>query len=505
MTEVGASWEVSAASIAAEVREGRQTASAVVETCLEQIQSTDDSVRAYLEVFDAEARSRAEDIDRRRQRGETLGALAGVPVAIKDNLNYDGHSLTCGSKILDGYRAPFSATAVRRLLAADAIIVGRVNQDEFAMGSSCENSAHHPSHNPWHLGMVPGGSSGGSAAAVASASVPLALGSDTGGSIRQPAALCGLVGLKPTWGRVSRFGLVAFGSSLDQIGPLSRNVQDSALALEVIAGHDERDATSADRPVGRYSVAVDAALRGGSLEGQRIGVLREVETGALAPDVLADWERSLRLLEEAGAVIEEVSVPNLPGAVAAYYVIANSEASANLARFDGARYGLRVEGAPNLPEMYTRTRSAGFGTEVKRRIMLGTFALSSGYCDAYYNRARGVSKALATQFEEAFSSVDALITPTTPSGAFGLGERTDDPVAMYLSDIFTTPASLSGLPAISIPSGLDARGLPLSVQLIAPLFEEERLLGMAALLERELDFVERPRFRDASEAGVDRF
>ncbi len=494
-------WETTAHQLASDTRAGAVRAIDTVEQALERVRTTDTSVRAYLELFDDSVCEQAGALDQRQAAGEPLGRLAGVPVAIKDNLNYAGHALTCGSRILAGYRAPFTATAVDRLVKEDALVIGRVNQDEFAMGSSCENSAFHPTHNPWHLGMVPGGSSGGSAAAVAAGSVPLALGSDTGGSIRQPAALCGLVGLKPTWGRISRWGLVAFGSSLDQIGPLTRNVADTALALEVMAGADARDATSARQSVPSYSDAALSAQAEGSLDGVRIGVLDEVDTSALPTDALAEWERTLSVLEAAGAKVEAVSVPNLPGAVSAYYVMANSEASANLARFDGARYGLRAAGGANLRDMYVRTRSQGFGAEVKRRIMLGTFALSSGYYDAYYARARGVSRALTAQFAEAFERVDVLATPTTPGGAFGLGERLQDPVAMYLSDVFTTPSSLTGLPSIALPTGLDERGLPLSLQLIAPAFAEATLLRHASVVEREISFQARPDFRPADEAA----
>ena len=377
-----------------------------------------------------------------------MGPLAGVPVALKDNLSLAGAPLTCGSRILTGYRAPFSATAVERLVAAGAVVVGKTNLDEFAMGSSCEGSAFKPTRNPWHLGTVPGGSSGGSAAAVAAGSVPLALGSDTGGSVRQPAALCGVVGFKPTYGRVSRWGLVAFASSLDQIGPLARNVRDAALALGVIAGADGRDATASPLPVADHLAEIEAGAGG-----LRVGVVREIEVAELGADSRRVWAAALDRLRAAGAELVEVSIPAVRAAVAVYYVVANCEASANLARFDGVRYGRRAAGAESLGELYVESRSRGFGAEVQRRIMLGTFALSAGYHEAYYGRARGVLEALRGEFDAAFGEVDLVVTPTTPGGAFALGEKLDDPLAMYLSDVFTAPASLAGLPAVAVPAG----------------------------------------------------
>jgi aspartyl-tRNA(Asn)/glutamyl-tRNA(Gln) amidotransferase subunit A len=363
------------------------------------------------------------------------------------------------------------------------------------MGSSCENSAYQTTRNPWDLRRVPGGSSGGSAAAVAAGAVPLALGSDTGGSIRQPAAFCGIVGVKPTYGRVSRYGLVAFGSSVDQVGPLTRDVRSAALALEIMAGGDPRDATASRR-------AVPSLLDGieGGLAGVRVGILREVPVGGLEPAMAAAWRAALARLERLGAELVEISVPNIPAAIAIYYVIANSEASANLSRFDGVRFGLRVvEGG--LEETYTATRTAGFGHEVKRRIILGSFALSAGYYDAYYGRARDVLRALERQFRRAFSTVDLIATPTTPGAAFGLGEKTGDPLAMYLSDIFTTPASLAGLPAVALPCGEDADGLPLSLQLMAAPFEEPRLLCAARAFEHDLAWRVAPEFRGEIEAA----
>ena len=415
-------------------------------------------------------------------------------MARKDNLAMAGRRTGCGSRILDGYVSPVTATAIDRLVREDAIFVGRTNMDEFAMGSSCENSAFQATRNPWDLRRVPGGSSGGSAAAVAAGAVPLALGSDTGGSIRQPAAFCGVVGLKPSYGRVSRYGLVAFGSSVDQIGPIGRDVRSSALALEVMAGADSRDSTSAGVAVPEMLSGIEAGLAG-----MRVGILREVPVDELEPAMAASWRSALARLERLGADLVEISVPNIPAAIGIYYVIANSEASANLARFDGVRFGLRVAD-PGLQGTYAATRTAGFGHEVKRRIILGTFALSSGYYDAYYGRARGVLRALRRQFTTAFESVDLIVTPTTPGAAFALGERTGDPLSMYLSDIFTTPASLAGLPATAIPCGRDEAGLPLSLQIIAAPFEETGLLRAARAFESDFAWMVDPDFRGERDA-----
>jgi aspartyl-tRNA(Asn)/glutamyl-tRNA(Gln) amidotransferase subunit A len=467
-------WERPAAELGAGVRSGEFSAADVTAAALARLRAVEPLLGAFLHVLDAEAMRRAEAIDRRRRGGQALGPLAGVPVALKDNLHLAGHPVSCASRVLEGYVAPYTATAVARLLEADAVVIGKTNLDEFAMGSSCENSAFGPTRNPWNLDMVPGGSSGGSAAAVAAGCVPLALGSDTGGSIRQPAALSGVVGLKPTYGRVSRYGLVAFASSLDQIGPLTRRVSDAALALDVIAGHDPRDATSAAEPVPGFVAGL-----GSGIAGLRIGVLREVDAGSLAPDSAAVWRRALATLESLGAVVSEVSMPYLPAAIAVYYVVANSEASANLARFDGVRYGRRATPAAasdGLLGTYVESRSQGFGAEVKRRIMLGTFALAAGYYEAYYGRARGVQRALRDQFARVLETVDILVTPTSPTGAFALGEKLDDPLTMYLNDIFTVPANLLGAPALAVPSGFDERGLPLSIQFLGRPFDEATLL-----------------------------
>jgi aspartyl-tRNA(Asn)/glutamyl-tRNA(Gln) amidotransferase subunit A len=482
--------------LAAAVRGGELTAGEVVESCLQRTAAIEPRVGAYLRRFDDAARRRAEEVDRRRVGGEPLGPLAGVPVALKDNLNLAGDGCTCASRILEGYRATYTATAVERLIAADAIVVGKTNLDEFAMGSSCENSAFQVTRNPWRLDAVPGGSSGGSAAAVAAGSVPLALGSDTGGSIRQPAAFCGLVGVKPTYGRVSRYGLVAFASSLDQIGPLARSTRDAALALQVIAGADPADATSAHRPPEDYLATIEAPVAG-----MRAGIVAEVDTAALAPAVRADWERSLDRLRGLGVELREVALPNLPATIAVYYVIANSEASANLARYDGIRYGRRARSAGSLNDLYLDTREQGFGAEVKRRILLGTFALSSGYYDAYYGRACGVRRELERQFAAAFTEVDFVVTPTSPTAAFAIGEKVDDPLEMYLSDIYTAPINLAGLPAVALPSGLDPSGLPLSLQLVGRPFAEADLLRVARSLERVTGAPALPELLDVAAGG----
>ncbi len=482
-------WQESAEEIARRVRSGRLSAVEVFDACLERVRAVEPKISAYLNVLAEAGRRQAAAVDRRRADGEELGPLAGVPVAIKDNISLRGQPLTCGSRILDGYVAPYSATALERLSAADAVLLGKCNLDEYGMGSSCENSRRQLTRNPWHLGRVPGGSSGGSAATVAAGGVPLALGSDTGGSVRQPAAFCGIVGLKPTYGRVSRYGLVAFVSSTDQIGPLTRSVRDAALALSVIAGGDGRDSTSARRPVDAFPGRIEEGIAG-----LRVGVVREVDPAELEPASRRTFERALALLEGAGAELRQLSIPAIRAAIACYYVIATSEASANLARFDGIRYGRRAAVERSFADLQAGSRSAGFGAEVKRRIMLGTFALSAGYYDAYYGRAQRVRETQRREFAAAFESVDALVMPTAPGGAFAIGERIEDPLAMYLSDIFTTPASLAGLPALSVPSGCDDRGMPLALQIMAPPFAEATALRVGRAFEKAVDFQGEPGF-----------
>ncbi len=446
---------------------------------LDRIAAAEPAVDAFLAVLADRALERARSLDRALAAGEPVPPLAGVPLAVKDVLHIEGQPTTCGSRVLEGYQALFSATAVARLERAGAIVLGKTNLDEFAMGSSTERSAYKPTRNPWDRERVPGGSSGGSAAAVAAGMVPVALGSDTGGSIRQPAAFCGVVGLKPTYGRVSRYGLVAFASSLDQVGPFARSVEDVALVAEALFGHDPKDATSARTPV----PALVAALAG-SLEGLRVGVPRSFLASGVEPATLARFDEALCALTAAGADVREVALPHLPHAVATYYLVATAEASSNLARYDGVRYGLRAAGEGDLRAMYGRTRDAGFGPEVKRRIILGTFALSAGYYDAYYVRAQRVRTLIRRDFERAFEGCDVIATPTTPTPAFRLGEKTADPLQMYLGDIFTVPANLAGIPGLSLPCGL-ASGLPVGLQLLGRPFDEETLLRVGAGFQRE--------------------
>jgi aspartyl-tRNA(Asn)/glutamyl-tRNA(Gln) amidotransferase subunit A len=445
---------------------------------LDRIAAADPAVDAFLAVTADRALDRARALDARLRADDAAPALAGVPLAVKDVLHIEGLPTTCASRILEGYRPPFTATAVERLEAAGAIVVGKTNMDEFAMGSSTENSAYRPTRNPWDPARVPGGSSGGSAVAVAARMAAVALGTDTGGSIRQPAAFCGVVGLKPTYGRVSRYGLVAFGSSLDQVGPLARSVEDVALAAAPLFGPDPHDATSVTRPAGdlRSAVSRDAA-------GLRVGVPRAFLERGVEPGTMARFEEALAALASAGAILVDVELPHLRYAVAAYYLVATAEASSNLARYDGVRFGLREGGDADLRSLYGRTRDAGFGPEVKRRIILGTFALSSGYYDAYYLRAQKVRALIRRDFDRAFEACDAVATPTTPSPAFRLGEKTSDPLQMYLEDIFTVPANLAGLPALSLPCGL-ASGLPVGLQLLGRPFDEETLLRAGAAYQR---------------------
>ena len=460
---------------------GETTCAATVSEAFQRIEEGR-HLNAFLSLLQERAEERARQIDERIATG-TAGRLAGMTLAIKDNIAMTGEQLSCGSKILTGFRSLYSATAIERLEAADAIIVGRTNMDEFAMGSSNENSHFGPVLNPLDTARVPGGSSGGSGAAVAAGMCHGSLGSETGGSVRQPAAFLGLVGVKPTYGRVSRYGLVAFASSLDQISPFAHTVEDAALILETIAGHCPNDATSSPTEVGSYTDGLASA----DVRGMRVGLPREYFIEGMHPSVVAAVDRTRALLVDAGAEIVEVSLPHTEYTIPTYYVIATAEASSNLARFDGARYGYRSPEARTVQEMYEMSRSEGFGPEVKRRIMLGTFVLSSGYYDAYYRKAQQVRNLIHRDMERAFSDVDLLLCPTTPTPAFRLGEKTDDPIAMYLSDIFTAAANLAGVPAISVPAGRDEEsGLPVGVQFIAPKFEEARMFHAAAWLERAL-------------------
>jgi aspartyl-tRNA(Asn)/glutamyl-tRNA(Gln) amidotransferase subunit A len=454
-----------------------------VERSLAAIEAFDGRVGAFLEVDRDGALRQAEELDRRRARGEPLGPLAGVPIALKDVLCRRGWVVSCASRMLERFVAPYDATVVARLLAADAILIGRVNMDEFAMGSSCETSAFQVTRNPWDLERTPGGSSGGSAAAVAAGMAPVALGTDTGGSIRQPAGLCGVVGLKPTYGRVSRYGLVAYASSLDQIGPLARSVTEAARVLEVIAGHDPADSTSVDRPVPAYSRSVDQPL-----PGLRIGLVREHFGEGLDPEVEQAVRAAVEVYRGLGAEIVEVSLPHQQYCVAVYYIVAPSEASSNLARYDGVHYGHRASRFDDLIDLYAASRGEGFGSEVKRRIMLGTYALSAGYYEAYYHKALQVRRLIRQDFDAAFQRVDVIASPVAPRPAFRLGELIDDPLSMYLNDIYTLSANLAGLPGLSLPCGFSREGLPIGLQLLAPPFEEERLLRAARMYERATDW-----------------
>jgi aspartyl-tRNA(Asn)/glutamyl-tRNA(Gln) amidotransferase subunit A len=460
------------------VRSGERSAESIATETLARVDAREPSVKAFLHVDRAGFVESAKAVDAKRARGEELGLLAGVPIAIKDALCMTGVPTTAASRILEGYKPVYDATVVAKLRAADATIVGKTNLDEFAMGSSNENSAYGKVQNPWDLERAPGGSSGGSAAAVASRMCPGSLGSDTGGSIRQPASFCGIVGVKPTYGRVSRYGLIAFASSLDQVGPFATDVRGAARMLKVLAGHDPHDATTLDAAVDDFEAAC-----GSSVKGLRVGIPREYFGEGLDPEVDVAVRRAISCLEHYGCTVKPVSLPHTRYAVATYYVLATAEASSNLARFDGVRYGLRKEPDRDLRNMYGATRDAGFGPEVKRRILLGTFVLSSGFYDAYYLKAQKVRTLITRDFEKAFEEVDVLGAPTAPTTAFKIGEKSHDPLAMYLSDIDTLPASLAGVPAMSIPVGLSASGLPIGLQIITPHLQEGRAFAVAAACE----------------------
>lgn len=448
-----------------------------VEASLRTIADAEPSVQGFLSIDGEAALARAKTLDSSKQRG-----LFGVPYALKDNMCTSGVRTTAASRILENYIPPYTATAAQKLLDADGICVGKTNMDEFAMGSSTENSAFQKTYNPHDLTRVPGGSSGGSAAVVAAGMVPFSLGSDTGGSIRQPASFCGVVGLKPTYGRVSRYGLMAFASSLDQIGPFTHTAEDAALVLNVISGHDGMDSTSAPVAVEDFTQGIDEGI-----QGLRIGIVRDIDESGLHSDVKAAMDRAIQALQSAGAEIVEIRLPHSQYAVATYYLIAPAEASSNLARYDGVRYGRRVE-AESLLEMYERTRSEGFGMEVKRRIMIGTYALSSGYYDAYYKRAQQMRTKIREDFDTAFATCDVILTPTAPTPAFSLGEKSDNPLQMYLNDLYTIPANLAGIPGISIPCGLSGN-LPIGLQLLGKAFAERTLLRVAHTYEQIRGFV----------------
>ncbi len=507
--------KASAAQLVGRLSAGEVTSVEVTQAFLDRIDRLDGSVQAFLKVDPAAALAQAEEIDRRRRSGKPIGRLAGLPVAIKDVLCTQGETATCGSRMLEAFRPPYDATSVANLKAADAVLLGRTNMDEFAMGGSNENSAFFPTRNPWDLSRVPGGSSGGSAACVAARMAPASLGTDTGGSIRCPAGLCGITGLKPTYGRVSRYGLVAFASSLDQIGPMGQTAEDCAMLLEVLAGHDPKDSTSIDSPVPEYSKTVRQPL-----EGLRLGVVPEHFGDGLDGEVERAVREAIAVYQSLGATVEEVHLPHSKYAVATYYIIAPCEASSNLARYDGAHYGYRavegsgfgVQGAGNggpwsvasgqsdkpspihsssgnaLIDMYCRSRSEGFGAEVKRRIMLGTYALSAGYYDAYYKKALKVRRLIRQDYDRAFEQVDLIVGPVTPTPAFKIGERIDDPLAMYLFDLYTVGTNLAGLPGMSIPCGFSTAGLPIGLHLQSSPLAEERLLRAGHMFQTATDW-----------------
>jgi len=468
------------------------TSEELVGAMIKMIADRDSELNAYLTVDSEDALDQARAADKARGRGGT-GKLLGVPVAVKDVLNVRGQPCTCASRILEGYVSPYDATAVARLRAEGAVLLGRTNMDEFAMGSTTENSAYKITRNPWNRECVPGGSSGGSAAAVAGGEALAALGTDTGGSIRQPAAFCGCVGLKPSYGRVSRYGLTAYASSLDQIGPIAKNVRDAALLIEVISGRDEMDSTSVDLPVPDFALSLKEDLRG-----MRLGLPREYFVEGINAEIRKIVLNAVEQCRELGAEVVDISLPHTEFAVAAYYIIATAEASANLARFDGVRYGLRAGGAQNLMDMYDETRARGFGDEVKRRIILGTYVLSSGYYDAYYLSAQKVRTLIRGDFEEAFEHCDALVTPVSPTVAYRIGEKTGDPLQMYLEDIFTVTANLAGICGLSVPCGLTSGGLPVGLQILGPGFKEENVLSVGYAYEKA---VSRPGDQPGEVAG----
>jgi aspartyl-tRNA(Asn)/glutamyl-tRNA(Gln) amidotransferase subunit A len=468
-----------------------ESAESITQAFLAAIRERDGKVKAFLHVDEAAALEQARAVDAKRKAGKTLGLLAGVPVAVKDVLCTKGVTTTCGSKMLRDFKPPYDAHIITALRNADAVLVGKTNMDEFAMGSSTENSAFQVTRNPWDLTRIPGGSSGGSAAAVAAGETPLAIGTDTGGSIRQPASLCGVVGLKPTYGRVSRYGLVAFASSLDQIGPIGRTVTDTARLLEVIAGHDARDSTCLNVQVPKYVEQVEQPVKP-----LMIGVPKEYFGEGLDPEVEQSIRAALEVYEGLGATVKEVSLPHSPFAVATYYLVATAEASSNLARYDGAHYGHRAakwdpateKEFGRLAAMYSATRAEGFGPEVQRRIMLGTYALSSGYFDAYYLKALKVRRLIKNDFDKAFAECDVVMGPTSPTAAFKIGEKADDPLAMYLSDIYTISCNLAGIAGLSVPCGFTSGGLPIGLQIVAAPFDEAKLLRVARMYERATDW-----------------
>jgi aspartyl-tRNA(Asn)/glutamyl-tRNA(Gln) amidotransferase subunit A len=464
------------------IDKGEITVSDLVDVSFERIKQVDEKVKSFITLDEDNARNRAKDLDEQQSRGEEKGLLFGLPAGIKDNIVTENLRTTCASKLLSNYNPIYNASVMDRLHAAQSVTIGKLNMDEFAMGGSNENSGFFNTYNPWNQEYVPGGSSGGSAASVAAGEVYYSLGSDTGGSIRQPAAYCGVVGLKPTYGLISRFGLVAFASSLDQIGPITKNVEDSAYVLQAIAAHDPFDSTSADVEIPDYISALT-----GDVKGLRIGVPKELMGNGIDPEVKEKVTAALKVLEGLGAIVEEVTLPHTEYAVPTYYLLASSEASSNLARYDGVRYGVRADNAENLIEMYRESRSQGLGAEVKRRIMLGTYALSSGYYDAYYKKAQQARTLIKRDFDDVFSKYDVIIGPTAPTTAFKIGEKVNDPLTMYLEDICTIPVNLAGIPAISVPCGFASNGLPVGLQIMGKAFDETTILRVAHAFEQNTE------------------
>lgn len=464
----------------------KRSAVEIAQEALERIEALEPQLHSFLLVTPDRALDQAQQVDAKIAAGEEIGLLAGIPIGIKDNLCTKGIRTTCASRILENFVPPYESTVTQKLADAGAVMVGKTNMDEFAMGSSTETSAYQLTGNPWDVERVPGGSSGGSAAAVAAEECVVSLGSDTGGSIRQPASLCGVVGLKPTYGLVSRYGLVAYASSLDQIGPFGRTVEDTAILLGAIAGHDPKDSTSLNVPIPDYTQFLIPDLKG-----KKVGVIRETYGEGLDPVVEAATRKAIQQLADLGAEIQEISCPRFRYGLPTYYIIAPSEASANLARYDGVKYGYRTEQAENLMDMYTKTRAQGFGSEVKRRIMIGTYALSAGYYDAYYLKAQKVRTLIKQDFEQAFEQVDVLVSPTAPTTAFKAGEKTEDPLSMYLSDLMTIPVNLAGLPGMSIPCGFDAQGLPIGLQIVANVLREDLIFQVAHAYEQATDWHQR--------------
>lgn len=455
----------------------------LINATYERISEVEDKVESFNCLTKDLAVETAKKVDEKIAKGEELPLLAGIPLALKDNMNLVGYPTTASSKILENFISPYNATVTEKLLNNLVPIIGKANLDEFAMGSSTENSAFKKTKNPWDLNKVPGGSSGGSAASVAACEATLSLGSDTGGSIRLPGSFCGIIGLKPTYGRVSRYGLIAFASSLDQIGPFSRTVEDAAMLLEVISGVDPKDSTSLDVPVEKYTDHLN-----NDIKGMRIGVIKELVGEGLSPDVAKSIQAAIDVYKSLGAEIKEISLPNIKHSIGVYYIIATAEASSNLARFDGVKYGYRAQDSKTLMEMYTKTRAEGFGPEVKRRIMLGTYALSSGYYDAYYKKAQQLRALIKEEFDNAFKEVDLLISPTCPNTAFEFGSKTEDPLAMYLTDIATISANLAGIPGISVPAGFDESGMPIGLQILGPQLGETKLLNASYKFEQSNDY-----------------